>query len=431
MSSSTEVPKPARVQMMVYAVAFFTSSQFLMLSVVMPLWALSLGATPLMLGLIISSRQILVVVLSIHGGALLDRFGPRVVIVITCLSGAVLLAIYPWSPIIWVTVILQLVSGWFEVTSWIGTQALVARLLGGAPLYAGRMTAVARVGGFCGPILAGLAWARLGPVWGFSFIAAWTFIGAVVACFLPPTPPVSEAPSVKVETAPLPAPGAPETMSLETARPKAERRSVLPSFADYATTFRLLGLPAVALVVCCTFMRQAGSGVQSSFYGVWLNQIGFDAAAIGLLIGISNGVSAFAALSVGWATRYCAAHWLLIGMTILAIAGIAITPVLGTFIALAIAMGLRGLGQGYNFPLMLSISTQAVGQHLQGRVVALRISFNKFGGAMVPFIMGAIAEVTSIEFAFYLIGSIGIVALMGLGVWAGLSPAFKNTVRND
>jgi MFS family permease len=424
-SSPIEAAKPAGVQWLVYAVAFFTSSQFLMLSVVMPLWALSLGATPLMIGIIISSRQILVVALSIHGGALLDRFGPRMMIVIMCFFGAFLLALYPWSPIIWVTVILQLVSGWFEVTSWIGTQALLARLLGSTPLYAGRMTAVARVGGFCGPILAGLVWARLGPVWGFSFIAVWTFMGAVVAWFLPPTPPVAETPSVKEEAVPLLAPGAPETVAPETAR-----KSVLPSFADYATTFRLLGLPAVALVVCCTFMRQAGSGVQSSFYGVWLNQIGFDAAAIGLLIGISNGVSAFAALSVGWASRYCATHWLLIGMTILAIAGIAITPVLGTFIALAIAMGLRGLGQGYNFPLMLSISTQAVGQHLQGRVVALRISFNKFGGAIVPFIMGAIAEVTSIEFAFYLIGSIGIVALVGLGIWAGLSPAFKNSTRD-
>jgi MFS family permease len=401
-----------------------------MLSVVMPLWALSLGATPLMIGIIISSRQILVVALSIHGGALLDRFGPRVVIVIMCLSGAVLLAIYPWSPIIWVTVILQLGSGWCEVTSWIGTQALVARLLGGAPLYAGRMTAMARVGGFCGPILAGLVWAKFGPVWGFSFISIWTLIGGAVAWFLPPTPAVAEVLSTKADAIPLPAPGAPETMPLQAAEPKAERKSVLPSFADYATTFRLLGLPAVALVVCCTFMRQAGSGVQSSFYGVWLNQIGFDAAAIGWLIGISNGVSAFAALSVGWASRYCATHWLLIGMTILAIAGIAITPVLGTFVALAVAMGLRGLGQGYNFPLMLSISTQAVGQHLQGRVVALRISFNKFGGAMVPFIMGAVAEVTSIEFSFYLIGGIGIIALVGLGIWAGLSPAFKNSVRN-
>jgi fucose permease len=66
-----------------------------------------------------------------------------------------------------------------------------------------------------------------------------------------------------------------------------------------------------------------------------------------------------------------------------------------------------------------------VGPHLQARVVALRISFNKFGGALVRFIMGAVAEFTGIEYAFYIIGTAGVLALIGLGIWAGLSPAFK------
>jgi MFS family permease len=69
--------RPARLQFLVYMVAFFIGSHFLMISVVMPLWALQLGASPLLIGLIISARQVLVVTMSIHGGALIDRYGPR------------------------------------------------------------------------------------------------------------------------------------------------------------------------------------------------------------------------------------------------------------------------------------------------------------------------------------------------------------------
>ena len=209
------------------------------------------------------------------------------------------------------------------------------------------------------------------------------------------------------------------------------RRSVLPKLSDYVTTFRLLALPAVALVITCTFMRQTGSGIQNSFYGVWLKEIGFTASTIGFLLGLSNGVSALAALTVGWVSERVSRHWLLIGMTILAVTAIAITPLLGSLVTLAVFIGLRGFGQGYNFPLMLTISSQAVGPHLQGRVAALRISFNKFGGSLVPLIMGAIAEFVGLRSAFFLVGVVGVVALTGLGVWATRSPAFRDEPDSD
>ena len=79
---------PWRVQGPIYGTAFFTGNLFPMSHVVMPLWALELGASPLLIGIIISSRQILPVTLSIHGGALLDRFGARNVIMVLGVVGA-------------------------------------------------------------------------------------------------------------------------------------------------------------------------------------------------------------------------------------------------------------------------------------------------------------------------------------------------------
>ncbi|NQU71903.1 MAG: hypothetical protein HQ514_15220, partial [Rhodospirillales bacterium] len=81
MSAQLPEARPARLQFLVYAVAFFIGSHFLMISVVMPLWALQLGASPLLIGVIVSARQVLVVTMSIHGGALIDRYGPRRMII--------------------------------------------------------------------------------------------------------------------------------------------------------------------------------------------------------------------------------------------------------------------------------------------------------------------------------------------------------------
>lgn len=402
MSDDRGAPIPFHLQGIVYGIAFFAGSQFLMISVIMPLWALELGASPFFIGLIVSSRQVLVITLSIHGGTLLDRFGPRRVIMCLGFAGAGLTLLFPLLPYLWATVMLQMATGFAEVTCWIGAQALTGGLLKGRPDYAGRMTAASRIGGFCGPILVGLVWETFGALVAFAFVATWVACFAIVAWCLP---------KVTDESVPLPV--------------ETESRSVLPSLTDYATTFRLLLLPAVALVIATTFMRQAGSGIQSSFYVIWIKEIGFSASTIGFLIGVSNAVAAFAALATGPLARRIAADWLLIAVTILSVVAIAITPMLGSLLALSVAIGLRGVGQGLNLPLMLSIASRAVGPHLQGRVAALRLSFNKFGGAIVPFVMGAIAEVAGLEWSFYIVGITGVVALVFLGLWVALSPRLK------
>ena len=399
----TQLPRtsyPWSLQAPIYAVAFFTGNLLPMVSVVMPLWALELGAGPLVIGLIISSRQVLVVALSIHGGALQDRLGPRRVIMVLGLAGAAAVGLIPVFAFIWAAIVLQMLSGFAESTNWIGAQALVGRLLRGQPVYAGRLTASARVGGFIGPVSTGLAWEHFGPFAAFGFVALWIVCGAAAAWFLP------------------------DERSAEPCETSTWASDVMPKLSDYKTAFRLLLLPAVALVIMATVMRQTGTGIQSSFYGVWLKEIGFTAGTIGFLIGFSSAVAAGSALTIGpWSRRF-ADHWVLLAMIVIAIVAIAITPLLDTLALLIVAIAIRGFGQGLNLPLMMSIAARAVGLELQGRVAALRISFNRFGGALVPLAMGALAEVIGLEYAFYAIGASG-VALVGLlAIWVASAPGF-------
>jgi MFS family permease len=405
MAAHTDESFSWRLQGAIYGAAFFNGNLVQMVSVAMPLWAQSLGASPLVIGAIIASRQILTVTMSIHGGALLDRFEGRQVIFALGLIGCVTMGLFPLLPFVGAAIVLQMISGFGETTNWIGAQALVGRMLKGHPLYAGRMTSAARIGGFIGPYATGLAWQYLGPFGAFWFLALWVLAGGAVALLIP-----------KERT----------TNAVPADQKAAKRRpDVMPKLSDYVTAFKLLVVPAIALVILTTFMRQTGSGIQNSFYTIWLHNERFTASQIGLLLGIGNVASALAALGTGTLARRIAAHWLLIIVVLFAIVPITITPLLGTFALLAIAIALRGVGQGLILPLMMTLTSRAVSPELQGRVTALRITFNRGGNALVPLAMGAIAEAGSLDWAFYWMGIAGCTLVGGLALWVWRSPSFR------
>ena len=131
------------------------------------------------------------------------------------------------------------------------------------------------------------------------------------------------------------------------------------------------------------------------------------------------------ALTTGFWARHFTAHWLLIVTIGMAIVGTAMVPALGSvYVLLMMAICIRGLGQGLNLPMMITMLAQNVPLGLQGRITALRVAFNRGGGALVPLAAGAIAEVAGIGNSFYIIGAAGVIMLAVLAVWVARSPAF-------
>ena len=425
-----------RLQGAVYGTAFFNGTVQSMAAMVTALLVGGLIGTelPFLIALILASRQILAVTMSIYGGALMDHFGTRRIVIVFGLLGVVAAALYPVLPAVfgfapfgegaaalsWLFVaaiiLLQMISGYAEGTSWIGSQTLVGKLLKGHPVYAGRMTFTARIGGILGPLAIGAAWDGWGAWGGFGFLSVWILCGTAAAVFLPKTengiPEGAEAAGRAVAA-------------------RAGSAEIRPQASDYAATLRLLLFPAVAMVIMITMLRQTGSGVQSSFYVVWLdNEIGLSGTLIGALLGASSGAAAVAALATGPLVRRFADHWLLVSMIGLSIVCIAVTPALGDiYVLLLIVICARGLGQGLNLPLMIIILARTVSADLHGRVTALRISFNRLGGAVVPLIMGALAEIVGIANSFYIVGAVGIAMLGLLSLWIAMSPAFRPADR--
>ncbi len=400
---AARAPVPWAVQGAVYGAGLFANSMTHMVSVLVPLWVLTFETSPLMVGIALGSRHILPVLFSIHGGALMDRLGIRRVMIGFAILGIAVPLIFPFFPYLWAVIILQMLSGISAAMGWIGTQAHIGAVMRGEARYAGRLTFCNRFGNLTGPIAIGAAWDFLGAWGAFSFWTLWA-VGLLVASLKLP------APRAAVVAA------APEKVRLG---------DLLPRVADYMTTIRMMAVPAIAFVIIMTLLRHSSNGIQNSFYIVYLNEIGLSGTLIGVLLSSSSILGAAGSLAASPMTRFLRTHWLLIIAVAASIFLIVITPLLGAFVPLLVAMAIRGGTMGIGQALLISVLASSAGD-AQGKAVGLRTTANRLSVMVIPVIMGAVIEVFGLVNSFYIVG----VVLMALMTWSTIhlyrSPDFAN-----
>mgnify|MGYP006266114485 CR=1 FL=1 len=391
--SAAEPNAPLRVQIPVYGVGLFSNSMTDVGSVILPIWLASLGATPATIGLVVGSRHILPFLFAIHGGALMDRLGVKLLTSICAATSGLIILTLPLQTALPVIVIMQMINGYGSAMGWIGAQAAFGRLLKSNPTYSGRFAFGLRVGSFIGPPIIGFAWDHIGIWGGFAGFAFWSF-GTFICTLLLPDMPGSRQ---KVQT----------PMRL---------RDFAPRLSDYREAWRLARGPVMAVVLIVTLLRVGASSVQDSFYPVYLQSIGFSATLIGLLVTITSAVAAFSSLSVGFFTRLVSPVWLLIITGMGSIIFVSITPFQDNFIALAIVAICRGMCMGISQPLMLSILANASGAGSLGVAAALRTTANRLSAGLTPIAMGYVAHIFGLTESFLIIGGI---LLFGLLLVAG------------
>jgi MFS family permease len=391
-----------RLQAAVYICGIFSSGTSNIVWVAVPLWLIKLGASPMMIGISLGAYTFLPLFLSIPGGAWIDRLGARRVIVTFGVLVVCLTPLYPlltWVPAL---IVLQMLVGLSVSMGWISAQALVGQRMRGNPTYAGRLAFVVRLGTLIGPPTVGALWDLFGQWGAFLFMSLWTSGVLFAVAILPKSDDERRR--------------GPEKISFG---------DFLPRVQNYRDSLALLSIPSILLVVMISVLRQSGQGIQSSFYVVYLEQIGLTGTAIGSLLSAFLLVGAFGALTTGPLMRVFNQFWLLMVTVALSIIFIAITPLLGTFFLLLVAIIARGAVLGTVQPLMLTIISQAAGAGDQGKGVALRATANRFAMTVIPVVMGGVVEVVGIENAFLVVGTVLLTLLLGLAFHVKRTPAFN------
>ena len=399
----TSAPEiPWQTQAAIYGAGLFSFTMVLISSLIVTLLAVQLTKSEFLIGLIVGSRYFLTLTLSIHGGALMDRLGTRRVMIAFALVAVVapllfpLALLLPFGAAIISIILLQMLAGVSDAMVWVGAQALSGHIMKGHRLYVGRMTAIVRLGAFFGPIIFGYIWDQTSVTTTFVLMALWSALGFWCVLKIPST-------------------------SQEEITPKNTKfnlSDIIPRMSDYIAAFRLIAIPAVALILLVTMVRIGGTGIQSSFYVVFLRDIEISAAIIGVLIGIAQLLASVGSLSASSIARMIHPHWLVIYAVFMTVITIAITPVLVfgasmwiTLLLLATIIGVRGLCLGISQPMEISVLGRAVATTEQGVGAGLRTTVNRLASSVVPPLMGAVAELVGIRNSFFIMGALLLIIL--------------------
>ena len=392
---------PARALWGTYAAGLTANSVTMMLKVVVPLWALHLNMSPTMIGVAIGAAAVLPLILAIPGGVLMDRLGTRRVTLCFAFLTAALIPLYPAMPLFGAVVVLQMLTGLTTNLNWMGVQTLICQFTKGDTAAIGRFSFWSRLGLLGAPILIGVIWDLFGP-WGAFLVTGACGGLTLAALFLMGDPrPVANAPALGAG-------------------------ALTPRLSDYARAFALISIPAVAFIVVVTFLRISSSGIQTSFYVVYLDGIGFTGTLIGVLIAASEFAGSFGALLAGPMVKIMRPHWVLLLFAGASIFFISITPLLGGILVLLfIASALRGGCQGLSQPVMFSILSRAVGANEQGMSIGLRTTANRLATMIVPVIMGALADTIGLEESFIIVGGFLVLSCAVLGLIVRRTPGFS------
>lgn len=387
---------PLRLELAVYGAATFSNTIGYMVMVVLPLWVVTLEVSPLMAGVILGARHALVLVYSIHGGAMMDRLDVRRVMIAFSAFGVALPVLFPITPWVWAIIVLQMLAGYSSATGWMGAQALIGQAMRGSAVHTGRMSFTVRVGALIGPPGAGLCWDLWGAWGGFLMLALWG-LGMLLCCIALPTT------QEEGESAPRPAPRVADLM---------------PRLSDYILAFRMLAVPLVAVVMGMSVLRIAGFSIQSSFYAVYLEGQGYNGTAIGILLAVYSLLGGGLSLAVGPLSRRFAPLWLMMFVIAGSAAAITVTPAMGNYALLMIAAAINGGCYGLSQPLVISITSRVVGRGEQGKAVGLRTTANRLAATFMPVMMGAVVQWAGLEASFYITGGVVLALLVILALWA-------------
>jgi MFS family permease len=355
---------------------------------VIPLYALSLGASVAGASFVVSMRGIGTMLLDVPGGILESRLGDKAVMMLgTALVALVAVgASFATSPLVLAFLILLMGGGW---SFWLLARlAYVSEIV---PLaQRGRALSVVggtnRIGTFIGPILGGFMGREFGLESVFYLQAVLGLCAAIVMAF-------SVRKSVRLED--------------------RDELGVYQRFANTVTGHYKVFLTAGLAVVALQLLRQA----RQVFIPLWGDSIGLDVAQIGLIFGLSSAIDMTLFYPVGAAMDRWGRKWVAIPSLIVLSLSLALIPVSDSFLTLAFVGLLAGLGNGLGAGVGMTLGADFAPEEARGEFLGVWRLVGDIGTAGGPLIIGLLAAVATLGAASAAVAGIGMAGAALLAVF--------------
>jgi MFS family permease len=335
--------------------------------------ALSRGASPAVVGMLMALFALLPMFFGIPVGRLADRIGVRRPMLwgsIGCAVGGALPAIFPGLPALFVSAsLIGLSFMLFQVPAQQATGEL------GAPAERAANFSWLALGyalsGFFGPLIAGFAIDSLGYHWAFALLATIPLVPAVVLAYNRPQLPVLH--------------------------PHAEAK---PGGA----TLDLLRHPALRRLFIINALFAMGWDLHTIFVPIYGSRIGLSAAQIGMILAAFAAATFVVRLAIPWiARRANEAKMLTVALVCAGLVYLSF-PFLTSAAALGALSFVLGLALGSGQPVVLSMLHANAPPGRVGETVGMRMSLMQTMAVAVPLVFGALGSSIGILPVFWSVG---------------------------
>ncbi|HUV74676.1 MAG TPA: MFS transporter, partial [Anaerolineae bacterium] len=353
-----------------------------------PLYGLTLSKSVLILAVVVGVRPLASVLLSLPMGAFSDYFGRRSVIIggfTFILIGCSVLAAaqsYPWL------LCGQILIGMGDVGLLVAAYSLLTELAPPGRQYAvqGMGGAALQLGTILGPFAGGFAVRFLGFQPAFLAAGAMALSGLLLATSLERHP--------------------------ESRDPKTDLRKALADYHKKAWHLLTRKSAVQWAVAFDSVAHLTWPNFGISFYLAFLTSAGFSSAAAGSLMSVHLLVATLAQGSLGHLSRRASMITIALGATLLGAVTLAITPLLQSAALIVAVTCVAGLSR-IQWPFVLGFVAENTAPEERATSVAI---LNLMWGWTSPctlFLLGVLAEKTSLSAAFYATGAL-VMLLVGL-----------------
>ncbi len=343
-----------------------------MLIVAVPVYGLQLGASPLVLGAVLSAQYLLPLVLAIPLGGIVSRFGGRA----TLLAGAGimvagLLSMHAWYGYAGL-VTGQLLVGLAHLQMVLAAQTIISNLGTGPRLeqYFGWYATWLSGGQVIGPLLAGVVLKSSDTEYVFLVMALFALVSGVV--------------------------------TLRLTGQARERIHVTRQQAGFRAQWQLVGSNrGVQLSILVTVLGMFALGVYGSYLPVYLESLAISPLIIGVLVSLRAGVSMlvrpFMARIIALAGGRVPTVLLSLGTLAAGLAFLGASEQLLLMAALAM---LVGIGSGLTQPLSMVILAESVERERRAGALGMRLMANRAVHFLAPLFFGLLLELSGFTLAF-------------------------------
>lgn len=349
-----------------------------MLLVAVPLAAIELGATPLLLGLIVSAPYVLPLLLALPFGSLVARLGsPRTLQMgaVSMITGTGLLVLVPGF---WGLITGQMVIGLAQLMMIISAQTAITYLGQGTALekYFGWYTTYLSIGQMLGPLLAGwIVDHRGGPSAAFDTAFIASFVALV-------------------------------SLLISNRRTSSSDQQGGGFFTSVVQQWQLLKTSqGVKLSLIISLAAMLALGAHGSYFPVYLESLALSGTTIGLLVSLralaSMAIRPFTSTIVGLLRgRYATMSLTLVFMAL----GLMLVGVTGNVYWLCLFSILVGLGAGLSQPLSMVVIAESVPERQRAHALAVRLMANRAMQFAAPLLLGIITQLGGFTLAYFACG---------------------------